>query len=117
MPTGSPWLSSLGPAWSKVKRRVVIDAITKQVLSSHSFDQVVNQRSTIMPLPHHSGHVITKYFHHDDQCKSDGSVDESKHWIPTKHQCRQLQSDLKKCNEVLEAQVKIRCKTMVQEVF
>ena len=110
-----PWLSHTGPAWSKVKRRVVIDAITKRVLASHDFPVSTNQKQTIVDLPKHSGHVMTKFYHCDANCDSESPKSEGQSWMPTLHQARKLRSDMRKCTEVLEARVKT--KTMVQEVF
>eukprot|EP00435_Cladocopium_sp_Y103_P073746 s182_g45.t1 len=110
-----PWLSHGGPTWSKVKRRVVIDAITKKVLASHDFDKVVNQKSTLLPLPSHSGHVFTKFFHADARVPESPALGMDASWHPNQHQCRQLESQVKACHETLSTQHSRKC--LVQEVF
>eukprot|EP00435_Cladocopium_sp_Y103_P003701 s6229_g1.t1 len=112
-----PWVSSAGPAWNKINRRVVVDGITKQVLISHEVEHPVCQKQTITPLPANSGHIITKFFHTDQRFpSSDCSSTLHECWKPTLKQSRQLLSQVKTCQEVLSSRSKAKV-CLVQEVF
>ena len=110
------WLSQGGPSWSKVKRRIVVEALSTKVLASHEFNQVVNQKSSLFPLPSHSGHVITKFLHSDARIPdvpTSGTGETC--WFPNQHQCRQLEAQVKAYHEVLAHQSSKKC--LVQDVF
>ena len=110
-----PWVSKVGPTWCKVRRRVVIDAVSRRVLADHVFNKPINQRDTIHPLPQNSGHVITRFFHTDENCDSSDALGESpSQWQPTSKQSRQLTAQLKTCQEVLAS---AKNTVLVQEVF
>lgn len=112
-----PCLSSVGPAWSKVSRRIVIDGISKQVLASHDLVHPVKQKQTITPLPQNSGHVITKFFHDDQRFpSSDCSSTLNELWNPTRKQECQLMSQVRTCHEVLATHHKPKV-CLVQEML
>ena len=110
-----PWVSSCGPSWHTIHKRVVLDAVTKRVLASHEFQDRQSQRMSIVPLPPHSGHVITKFFHTDPRVASETIPGEGDCvWVPSAHQFRQLNKQIEVCHETLVSQTE---PVIVQEVF
>ena len=70
---------------------------------------------SIVPLPPHSGHVITKFFHTDPRVASETIPGEGDCvWVPSAHQFRQLNKQIEVCHETLVSQTE---PVIVQEVF
>ena len=109
----TPRLSNAGPRWSHVKRRVIRDAPTQQIIRVDECEAFPNPKMLHFRLPGTCQDIITEFHHFDDRQLEESAKAPSSMWSPNKHQVKQIESQVKACASV--ALQDDRC--LVMEVF
>ena len=112
----TPQLSNDGPKWKHVHRRIIRDAASQEIIRDDMCSHMSNQQSVHFRLPRARQDVVTEFWHDDPSVSTCDSVPETQSdvpWLPSVHQLRQLEPQVKACAQV--APLSNRC--LVMEVF
>ena len=109
----TPKLSDAGPRWSHVKHRVIRNAHTRKIIRVDDCVAFPNPKMLHFHLPGSCQDIITEFHHCDDRELNETEQAFPLMWSPTKHQTRQIESQVKACASV--ALQDDRC--LVMEVF
>lgn len=107
----TPCISSEGPTWKHVFRRIVRRADDNKVLHDHTFTHHVPQSESLSSLGSARIDVISEFHFrskpehspkHPERSNNDHESSSSA-WKPTRKQARRLHAQLEQCNEVCAA--------------